>query len=57
MICYPGNFKAGEAGTILKKTNDTERNCLLKLMTDILRPYVPEFKGEVSKTNESILCV
>ena len=54
VLLYLGNFKAGEQGTILKKTNDIEKECLIKLMKDVLRPYVPEFKREVFKNDESI---
>ena len=52
---HQGNFKAGEQGTILKKTNDIEKGCLVKLMKDVLRPYAPEFKREVFKNEESYL--
>ena len=52
-----GNFKAGEQGTILKIANEIEKECLIKLMKDVLRPYVPEFKREVVKNEESILFV
>lgn len=51
-----GNFQAGDAaGTILKKLSPREHKCLQRLMTDILRPYVPEYKGEVEREGESIL--
>ena len=40
---------------ILKKSTEKERECLDKLMKDILRPYIPEYKGEVPKGNERIL--
>ena len=52
-----GNFQAGQAGNILKKLCPKERKCLVKLMQDILRPYVPEYKGDVEKNNESILYI
>lgn len=52
---FLGNFKAGEQGTILKKSNDIEKGVLLKLMKDVLRPYVPEYKRDVSNHEESIL--
>jgi len=42
---------------ILKKATDKERESLRKLMKDILRPYIPEYKGEVHKGNECILHV
>ena len=40
---------------ILKKSTEKERECLDKLMRDILRPYIPEYRGEVPKGNERIL--
>jgi len=59
-VCYccfysTGSFKAGENGNILKKYAEKEKECLEKLMKDILRPYVPEFKKEVVTDGESIL--
>jgi hypothetical protein len=41
----------------LKKTNDIEKEVLIKLMRDVLRPYVPEFRKEVFKNEGSILFV
>ena len=42
----------------MKKSTDKEKDCLTKLMRDILRPYVPEYKREVvQNNNESILVV
>ncbi|XP_070578430.1 serine-rich adhesin for platelets-like [Ptychodera flava] len=49
---HQGNFKAGDCGTILKKFCPKERKCLGALMKDILRPYIPEYKGEVEKNGE-----
>lgn len=43
---HQGNFKAGlDAGTVLKKLTPKEEICFKELMKDVLRPYVPEFKG------------
>nr|CAD7201153.1 unnamed protein product [Timema douglasi] len=43
------NFKAGpEQGTILKKLCPKEELCFQVLMKDVLRPYVPEYKGHVT---------
>ena len=50
-----GCFKPGENGMILKKSTDKERECLTKLMKDILRPYIPEYRGEVNRGSERIL--
>lgn len=45
---HQGNFRAGPTpGTILKKFCPQEEACFRLLMRDILRPYVPEFKGIV----------
>ncbi|XP_046981922.1 inositol-trisphosphate 3-kinase B isoform X2 [Schistocerca americana] len=46
---HQGNFKAGpEQGTILKKLCPKEELCFQVLMNDVLRPYVPEYKGHVT---------
>ncbi|XP_076635135.1 inositol 1,4,5-triphosphate kinase 2 isoform X5 [Colletes latitarsis] len=43
---HQGNFRAGPTpGTILKKLCPQEEACFRLLMNDILRPFVPEFKG------------
>ncbi|XP_059062663.1 inositol-trisphosphate 3-kinase A isoform X1 [Achroia grisella] len=45
---HQGNFKAGpDQGTILKKLCPQEETCFKFLMKDILRPFVPEYKGQV----------
>ena len=38
-----------ENGTIMKKSDTNENNALQKLMSDELRPFVPEFKKVVEK--------
>ncbi|KAL0828939.1 hypothetical protein ABMA28_003838 [Loxostege sticticalis] len=46
---HQGNFKAGpDQGTILKKLCPQEEMCFQLLMKDILRPFVPEYKGQVT---------
>ncbi|KOB78446.1 Inositol-trisphosphate 3-kinase B [Operophtera brumata] len=46
---HQGNFKAGpDQGTILKKLCPQEQKCFQFLMKDILRPFVPEYKGQVT---------
>ncbi|XP_075977411.1 inositol 1,4,5-triphosphate kinase 2 isoform X3 [Anticarsia gemmatalis] len=46
---HQGNFKAGpDQGTILKKLCPQEEKCFQYLMKDILRPFVPEYKGQVT---------
>lgn len=43
---HQGNFKAGsEPGTVLKKLSLKEGICFEELMKDVMRSYVPEFKG------------
>lgn len=53
---HQGNFKAGpEQGTVLKKLCPKEELCFQVLMRDVLRPYVPEYKGQVtSEDGESV---
>ncbi|KAL1509112.1 hypothetical protein ABEB36_003905 [Hypothenemus hampei] len=47
---HQGNFKAGpDQGTILKKLCIKEEKCFQVLMKDILRPYVPEYRGLVAR--------
>uniref|UniRef100_U5EQ64 Kinase n=1 Tax=Corethrella appendiculata TaxID=1370023 RepID=U5EQ64_9DIPT len=52
---HQGNFKAGpDQGTVLKKLCPKEEMCFKVLMKDVLRPYVPEYKGHVkSEDGES----
>lgn len=46
---HQGNFKAGpDQGTILKKLCPQEERCFQLLMKDVLRPFVPEYKGQVT---------
>nr|AAL89896.1 RE35745p [Drosophila melanogaster] len=46
---HQGNFKAGpEPGTVLKKLCPKEEECFQILMHDLLRPYVPAYKGQVT---------
>ncbi|XP_014207858.1 inositol-trisphosphate 3-kinase A [Copidosoma floridanum] len=43
---HQGNFRSGPMpGTILKKLCPQEEACFRLLMHDVLRPYVPEYKG------------
>ncbi|XP_064622083.1 inositol-trisphosphate 3-kinase B-like isoform X2 [Lineus longissimus] len=52
---HQGNFKAGEQGTILKKLCSREQKCLQTLMTDVLRPYVPEYLGIDERQGETYI--
>lgn len=45
---HQGSFKPGGHGTILKKFSAREEWCLLELMDDELRPFVPYYKGHVA---------
>ncbi|XP_033733627.1 uncharacterized protein LOC117322792 [Pecten maximus] len=49
---HQGNFQAGEPGGVLKKFDPHEEKALVKLMKDVLRPYVPEHRGHVVKNND-----
>uniref|UniRef100_T1JCQ4 Kinase n=1 Tax=Strigamia maritima TaxID=126957 RepID=T1JCQ4_STRMM len=44
---HQGSFKPGDQGTILKKFCPKEEKCLQALTKDMLRPYVPDYKGQV----------
>ncbi|ESP02857.1 hypothetical protein LOTGIDRAFT_212354 [Lottia gigantea] len=52
---HQGNFQAGDAGSVLKKLDKREQNCFKKVMEDILRPYVPEYRGDVEHMGEMYL--
>lgn len=56
MLCLSmqlaGNFKAGAYGCILKKHCECEQRCLIRLMNDVLKPYVPAYHGDVEKDGE-----
>lgn len=49
---HQGNFQAGGPGAILKKFDKQEHRSFNKLMKDVLRSYVPEFRGEEEKDGE-----
>ncbi|KAK2846014.1 hypothetical protein Q7C36_010868 [Tachysurus vachellii] len=49
---HAGNFKAGAYGCILKKHCECEQRCLIRLMNDMLKPYVPAYHGDVEKDGE-----
>lgn len=57
-VYFTGNFKAGpEPGTILKKLCPKEQLCFQVLMKDMLKPYVPEYKGHLTTDDgDCILC-
>lgn len=40
---------------MLKKYDSREQKAFVKLMKDVLRSYVPEYRGDVLKNNDSIL--
>uniref|UniRef100_A0A0B7ACH0 Kinase n=1 Tax=Arion vulgaris TaxID=1028688 RepID=A0A0B7ACH0_9EUPU len=52
---HQGNFHAGEAGSVLKKLDTREQASFQKLMTDILKDYVPEYRGNVEKNGENYI--
>ncbi|KAL4237721.1 hypothetical protein ACF0H5_002435 [Mactra antiquata] len=49
---HQGNFQAGGPGAILKKFDKKEHRSFNKLMNDVLRPYVPEYRGESEKDGD-----
>ena len=50
---FIGNFSPGEEnGTIIKKSSQDESLALQRLMDDVLRPHVPEFKREIVKESD-----
>lgn len=55
VLFIAGNFQAGEKGSVLKKYDSREQKAFLKLNDDILRSYVPEYRGVVAKNADRIL--
>lgn len=50
---HQGNFSPGEEnGTIIKKSSKDEAQALKKLMDDVLRPCVPEYRKETCSEGE-----
>ncbi|XP_045174206.2 inositol-trisphosphate 3-kinase A-like isoform X4 [Mercenaria mercenaria] len=49
---HQGNFQAGDPGAILKKFDKKEHRSFNILMKDVLRSFVPEYRGEVEKDGE-----
>ncbi|XP_068116090.1 inositol-trisphosphate 3-kinase B-like [Hyperolius riggenbachi] len=52
---HEGNFKASERGHILKKFSPIENACLVALMEDVLRPYVPTYHGLVEREDNTYI--
>lgn len=44
-VVSTGSFQVGDYGTLLKKFCKGEQQCYLRLMEDILRPFVPAYYG------------
>uniref|UniRef100_A0A3Q2P0Q4 Kinase n=1 Tax=Fundulus heteroclitus TaxID=8078 RepID=A0A3Q2P0Q4_FUNHE len=49
---HAGNFQARDGGRLMKRYCVCEEQCLKKLMTDSLRPYVPGYYGVVQKDEQ-----
>ncbi|OCT84016.1 inositol-trisphosphate 3-kinase B [Xenopus laevis] len=52
---HEGNFKASERGHILKKFSPIENACLVALMDDALRPYVPSYQGVEERDGQTYI--
>ncbi|XP_033101002.1 inositol-trisphosphate 3-kinase B-like isoform X2 [Anneissia japonica] len=52
---HQGNFECAEDGDILKKHCPREQEALQALMNDVLRPYIPKYKGEAEKNGEKYI--
>ncbi|XP_031158919.1 inositol-trisphosphate 3-kinase A [Sander lucioperca] len=46
---HQGNFQLSEGGEVLKLYSEEEAKCLDSLMTDLLRPFVPQYHGLVTR--------
>ncbi|KAM7000064.1 inositol-trisphosphate 3-kinase A-like isoform 2-T2 [Tautogolabrus adspersus] len=44
-----GNFQLSEGGEVLKLYSEVEERCLDSLMRDMLRPFVPQYHGLVTR--------
>jgi len=50
-----GSFRSGGGkGTVLKKCSKMESTAIKSLMSDIMKPHVPEFKREVETDGDCI---
>ncbi|KAL8220015.1 UNVERIFIED_CONTAM: hypothetical protein K2H54_037713 [Gekko kuhli] len=52
---HAGNFKAGDFGRLLKKSCSNEQQCLERLASDTLQPYVPAYHGLVEHDGETYI--
>ncbi|XP_012940850.1 inositol-trisphosphate 3-kinase B [Aplysia californica] len=52
---HQGNFHAGDAGSVLKRLDPREQACFKKLMSDSLKDFVPEYRGDVDKNGETFI--
>uniref|UniRef100_G3QAH5 Kinase n=1 Tax=Gasterosteus aculeatus aculeatus TaxID=481459 RepID=G3QAH5_GASAC len=50
---FPGSFHVGDYGTLLKRFCEGEQQCYLRLMEDVLRPYVPAYHGVVQRDEQN----
>ncbi|XP_007251078.2 inositol-trisphosphate 3-kinase Cb [Astyanax mexicanus] len=49
---HAGSFQAGEDGKLLKRYCECEQQCLQKLMSDTLKPFVPGYYGVVQRDDQ-----
>uniref|UniRef100_A0A8C7FF28 Kinase n=1 Tax=Oncorhynchus kisutch TaxID=8019 RepID=A0A8C7FF28_ONCKI len=54
-LSFPGNFKAGGEGTILKKFSENEKLCFERLQGDVLQDFVPGYYGVVERDGDPFL--
>ncbi|KAM9356686.1 uncharacterized protein ABDE67_004267 [Symphorus nematophorus] len=52
---HQGNFQLSDGGEVLKLYSEVEAKCLDSLMRDPLRPFVPQYHGQVTRGEHSYL--
>ncbi|KAM8898594.1 inositol-trisphosphate 3-kinase C isoform 2-T2 [Spinachia spinachia] len=53
VVGHAGSFHVGDYGTLLKRFCEGEQQCYLRLMEDVLRPYVPAYHGVVQRDEQN----
>ncbi|XP_069036463.1 inositol-trisphosphate 3-kinase B-like [Lepisosteus oculatus] len=52
---HEGNFCPSGGGEVLKRFSVTEGACLQSLMSDVLRPFVPQYRGPTTRGGQTYL--